>query len=210
MFRRVGWATIVFSGSPAFLWQVTRTIPGLTRVAIPMRPVSGVAAITIASRRSRSPAPVWDGSSTALNSFLSTKHHLVPTAKYGSVVGRTRHCVACSDLRRIREYGFAERERGPAGRVARPEMGEAAKERGLAKASSRTKSSRSPGSDNRSLRLSEASTKLFGADMVEYGPGINACIAGRALPASARRRPPKACAISSARKGFLKRSGDHQ
>ncbi len=39
------------------------------------------------------------------------------------------------------------------------------------------KSSRSAGSDNRNLRLSEPSTKLFGADMVEYDPGINACIA---------------------------------
>jgi hypothetical protein len=34
--------------------------------------------------------------------------------------------------------------------------------------------------------------------------------AGRARPAPARRRPPKPCAISPARKGFLKRSGDRQ
>ncbi len=135
------------------------------------------------------PAPAWDGSSTVLNSFLLTKNHLVSTAKYGSVGGRTRRDVACSDLRRIREYGFAERERGPAGRVAQPEkVGEAAKERGLAKASSRTKSSRSPVSDNRSLRLSEASTELFGAGMVEYDPGINACIAHRQQDGHSRLR----------------------
>ena len=113
------------------------------------------------------PAPAWDGSSTVRNSFLLTKHHLVSTAKYGSVGGRTRRDVACSDLRRIREYGFAERERGPAGRVAQPEkVGEAAKERGLAKASSRTKSSRSPVSDNRSLRHRPSSSVPVWSSMI--------------------------------------------
>src|SRR6266567_6957425 len=95
-----------------------RTIPGSTRAPIETPPVSGVVVRTTVNHRNRSPAPAWDGSSTVLNSFLLTKHHLVPTAKYGSVDGRTRRGVACSDLRRIREYGFAERERGPAGRVA--------------------------------------------------------------------------------------------
>jgi hypothetical protein len=80
-----------------------------------MPPVSGVVVSMIASRRNRSPVPAWDGSSTELNSFLSTRHHLVPTAKFGSVGGRTKHAVAFSDLRRTREQDFRGAKTKPAG-----------------------------------------------------------------------------------------------